>query len=117
MIEKTIEEKELLLLQSRLEMHYSLMMNFIRTKASPTIFYLPAKHTKATEAALEETRKAIRRKIASLKVQLQTLPDPPQPKEIDPETAARANAAAAAVAAVDEGVGEKRKEAIDRNDD
>mmetsp|Transcript_58757 Transcript_58757/g.177601 ORF Transcript_58757/g.177601 Transcript_58757/m.177601 type:complete len:308 (-) Transcript_58757:12-935(-) len=68
-IDKAIEEKELLLLQKRLEAHYSLMMNFIRTKAEPTIFYLPAKHTKDTEQMLKETRAAIKHKIASLKVQ------------------------------------------------
>jgi len=73
-IEKNIEEKEILLLQRRLEGHYSLMMNFIRTKAEPTIFYLPAKHTKDTDHVLEETRAAIKHKIASLKVQLQPLP-------------------------------------------
>merc|ERR1712137_1421636 len=50
------------------------MMNFIRTKAEPTIFYLPAKHTKDTDHVLEETRAAIKHKIASLKVQLQPLP-------------------------------------------
>merc|ERR1712187_28926 len=58
MIEKQIEEKELLLLQRRLERHYSLMMNFIRTQAEPTIFFLPAKHNKETEGKLEETRAA-----------------------------------------------------------
>jgi len=99
-IDKTIEEKEMLLLQRRLESHYSLMMNFIRTKAEPTIFYLPAKHTKDTEHMLEETRGAIKNKIASLKVQLQPITDLPEDGEaaMDPEDAARASAAAAAVA-------------------
>merc|ERR1740123_2382558 len=96
-IEKSIEEKEMQLLQRRLESHYSLMMNFIRTKAEPTIFYLPAKHTSDTEAALEETRSAIKHKIASLKVQLQPAQDGD-----DEEAAARATAAAAVVAAVEE---------------
>merc|ERR1719217_889986 len=74
-IDKQIEEKAMLLLQKRLENHYSLMMNFIRTKAEPTIFYLPAKHTKDTEAMLEETRAALHHKIDSLKVQLQPVTD------------------------------------------
>jgi len=94
-IEKNIEEMELLLLQKRLEGHYSLMMNFIRTKAEPTIFYLPAKHTKDTELALEETRAAIKHKTASLKVQLQ-----PVGEEAQAEDALRASAAAAAAALV-----------------
>merc|ERR1711972_1120282 len=94
MIEKQIEEKELLLLQRRLESHYSLMMNFIRTQAEPTIFFLPAKHNKETEAKLEDTRAAIKHKIASLKVQLQALPDGGDEAEPDanPEVAARASA-------------------------
>lgn len=79
-------EEEILLLQRRLEGHYSLMMNFIRTKAEPTIFYLPAKHTKDTDHVLEETRTAIKHKIASLKVQLQPLPlgfEEPDPNVVD----------------------------------
>merc|ERR1719163_1992108 len=71
MIDKSIEEKETLLLQKRLKQHYSLMMNFIRTKAEPTIFYLPAKHTPRTEQLLKETRVAIRHKVASLEADLQ----------------------------------------------
>jgi pinin len=88
-IDKSIEEKETLLLQLRLESHYSLMMNFIRTKAEPTIFYLPAKHTKDTEQALEETRAALKHKIASIKV------------SVSEDGTARAKAAAAAEAAVE----------------
>jgi len=94
-IDKSIEEMECLLLQKRLEGHYSLMMNFIRTKAEPTIFYLPAKHTKDTEHSLEETRAAIKHKVASLKVQLRA--DETQASE----DSLRATAAAAAVAAVE----------------
>jgi len=86
LIDKRIEEKELLLLRKRLEGHYALMMNFIRTKAEPTIFYLPAKHNKTTEKMLEETRAAIKHKIEHLKVQLQP---------VDAETAADASAASA----------------------
>merc|ERR1719393_207392 len=66
-IDKQIEEKAMLLLQKRLEEHYSLMMNFIRTKAEPTIFYLPSEHNPQTERRLEETRSAIRQKLESLK--------------------------------------------------
>merc|ERR1712217_194934 len=75
--------------------HYGLMMNFIRTKSEPTIFYLPAKHIKTTEAMLEDTRAAIKRKIGSLKYELQ--PEEPE----DDETAARRSAAAAAAEAAD----------------
>merc|ERR1712232_369034 len=116
-IEKQIEEKELLLLQRRLESHYSLMMNFIRTQSEPTIFFLPAKHNKETEAKLEDTRAAIKHKIASLKVQLQPLPDAGDEAEGDgkSEVAARASAAAAAL----EGNARKASlpEAADDDDD
>merc|ERR1712039_665600 len=98
-IDKAIEAKELLLLQKQLEGHYGHMMNFIRTKSEPTIFYLPAKHIKATESLLADTRSAIKRKIGSLKYEL-------QPEEEDDETAARRSAAAAAVEAAD-GAGKK----------
>merc|ERR1719454_1436400 len=91
MIAKQIEEKELLLLQRRLEGHYGLMMNFIRTQSEPTIFFLPAKHNKDTESKLEETRGAIKHKIASLKSELRPLPAG--------ENDARATAAASAMAA------------------
>lgn len=93
-IEKAIAEKELLLLQRRLENHYSLMMNFIKTEAQPTIFYLPMKHSKDTEQKLEDTRAAIKMKISSLKVQLQQT----ETTE-DPEDAMRRYAAEAAAAA------------------
>merc|ERR1712061_452448 len=59
-------------LQRRLESHYSSMQNFIRTRAEPTIFYLPAKHNSETRKQLKETRAAINHKISSLKVHLQT---------------------------------------------
>ncbi|CAE7655367.1 unnamed protein product [Symbiodinium pilosum] len=68
-IEKQIEEKEVLLLQRRLENHYSLMMNFIRTEVQPTIFFLPAKHTRDTEKQLEESRDVLKNKIATLRMQ------------------------------------------------
>eukprot|EP00440_Ansanella_granifera_P061773 gb/GFBE01066971.1/.p1 GENE.gb/GFBE01066971.1/~~gb/GFBE01066971.1/.p1 ORF type:complete len:322 (+),score=127.63 gb/GFBE01066971.1/:1-966(+) len=104
-IEKQIAEKEVLLLQRRLENHYSLMMNFIRTKAQPTIFFLPAKHTRDTEKMLEETRSAIKHKISSLKVSIQQDEEPE-----DPEEARRASAAAAAVAAAEGGNDDKTKD-------
>lgn len=91
---KIIQEKELLLLQRRLESHYSLMMNFIKTEAQPTIFYLPSRHSRDTEQKLEDTRATIKHKIASLKVQLQQTET-----HEDPEDAMRRQAAAAAVAA------------------
>merc|ERR1712056_37102 len=94
-LDKAIEAKELVLLRKRLEDHYKLMMNFIRTKSEPTIFYLPAKHIKTTEAMLQDTRAAIKRKIGSLKYELQ--PEEPE----DDETAARRSAAAAAAEAAD----------------
>jgi len=99
-LDKAIEAKELVLLRKRLEDHYKLMMNFIRTKAEPTIFYLPAKHIKSTEAMLEDTRSAIKRKIASLKIELQPSPDDDD-ENASPEDVARRTAAAAAVAAAE----------------
>lgn len=68
------EAKEMQSLQRRLEAHYGSMKNFIRTRAEPTIFYLPAKHNSESKRELEETRAAISQKIASLKVHLQTVP-------------------------------------------
>ncbi|CAK9050382.1 Hypothetical protein (Fragment) [Durusdinium trenchii] len=68
-IEKQLEEKEVLLLQRRLENHYSLMMNFIRTEVQPPIFFLPAKHTRDTEKMLDATRAGIKKKIATLRMQ------------------------------------------------
>jgi len=65
------QAKEMKALQRRLEAHYSSMKNYIRTRAEPTIFYLPAKHNSETRKQLEETRSAINHKITSLKVHLQ----------------------------------------------
>jgi len=104
-IEKQLAAKEVLLLQRVLESHYSNMMNYIRTKAQPTIFFLPAKHTKDTEKQLEETRSAIKNKIASIKVQLQ--------QEDEEENDQRASAAAAAMAAAE---GKKDDNAEDDKD-
>jgi len=69
--DSSTQEKEMQLLQRRLEGHYAHMKNFIRTQAEPTIFYLPARHTPTTQRYLEETRLAIEQKIRSLKVHLQ----------------------------------------------
>lgn len=114
-LEKDIAEKELLLLHRNLEKHYATMMNFIRTNAEPTIFFLPAKHNKETESKLKDTGKAIKHKISSLKVQI-TLPEK---KEVTPEEKARAAAAASALdAAVNGGAAkEPLPEEKDRSDD
>lgn len=96
-LDKLIQEKELELLQRRLDKHYSLMMNFIRTQAEPTIFFLPSKLNKEADSKLEETRGAIKHKIASLKVQLVI----PAIVEATPEDKERAAAAAAAVEAAE----------------
>mmetsp|Transcript_6529 Transcript_6529/g.16251 ORF Transcript_6529/g.16251 Transcript_6529/m.16251 type:complete len:156 (-) Transcript_6529:167-634(-) len=65
--ERASHDQEMLSLQQRLEGHYSDMKNFIRTRAEPTIFYLPKKHTSKTEKSLAETRTAIEQKIRALK--------------------------------------------------
>mmetsp|Transcript_5708 Transcript_5708/g.10160 ORF Transcript_5708/g.10160 Transcript_5708/m.10160 type:complete len:631 (-) Transcript_5708:108-2000(-) len=70
-VDRAAEARELAELQKRLEAHYLLMKNFIRTRAEPTIFYLPAKHNSQTKRMLKETRLAIEQKISSLRVQLQ----------------------------------------------
>eukprot|EP00929_Paragymnodinium_shiwhaense_P047325 TRINITY_DN23_c1_g1_i2.p1 TRINITY_DN23_c1_g1~~TRINITY_DN23_c1_g1_i2.p1 ORF type:complete len:369 (+),score=137.60 TRINITY_DN23_c1_g1_i2:95-1108(+) len=108
-ITQTIAEKEALLLQRRLESHYSLMMNFIRTKAEPTIFYLPGRGTKKTDALLEDTRSAIKNKIRTLKTQLK-----PMPEE---EAADRANAAAAATEEAPAAEGEQPEKKDEKSDD
>merc|ERR1740121_538741 len=76
------------------------MMNFIRTQAEPTIFYLPASHNDKTKAQLAETREAIKQKISSLKGQLQP-PDEEQLAADIRERAARNSAAEAAMAAAE----------------
>ena len=57
-------------LEVRLAEHYSHMMNFIRTKVEPILFYLPAKHNSESQRCLEETQKTIRRKIEMLPTHL-----------------------------------------------
>merc|ERR1719436_907959 len=74
------------------------MLNFIRTKTEPTIFYLPAKHTRDTEQMLKETRAAIKQKIASLKLQLQPMNSEWAVESATGEDAMGAAAAAATVA-------------------
>lgn len=68
-------EREMAMLQHRLEAHYSLMKNYIRTRTEPTIFYLPVRHTKETKQALQETREAIESKVASLRAHLRAEDD------------------------------------------
>lgn len=65
-IERGIKYKETVLLQRWLEDHYKNMMNFIRTRSEPTIFYLPAKHTSGTKKLLQETTSTIQKKVLSL---------------------------------------------------
>ena len=57
-------------LELRLAEHYSHMMNFIRTRGEPILFYLPAKHNAETQKCLEETQRTIRRKIEMLPTHL-----------------------------------------------
>lgn len=59
-------EKDLQELHLRLSEHYSYMQHFIRTRTEPTIFYLPAKHTPATEKLLEESKAVIEQKLSIL---------------------------------------------------
>eukprot|EP00434_Breviolum_minutum_P009010 symbB.v1.2.007934.t1/scaffold495.1/size259991/18 len=91
-IEKQLEAKEVLLLQRRLENHYSLMMNYICTEVHPPIFFLPAKHTRDTEKQLDNTRAGIKKKIATLRLSFR--------QEVE---AANATVAAAAAAAKEDG--------------
>ena len=48
--------------------HDKLLLGYIKTKASPPIFYLPAEHTSKTEALLKETQSAIEGKINCLTI-------------------------------------------------
>jgi len=59
-------------LQANLAEHYSNMTNFIRTRADPTLFYLPAKHNPETEKCLQETRDTIQQKVRLLPKHLGT---------------------------------------------
>ncbi|CAK9010519.1 unnamed protein product [Durusdinium trenchii] len=59
-------------LELRLAEHYGNMMNFIRTRAEPILFYLPAHHTPETQKCLEETQETINRKIQVLATHFQT---------------------------------------------
>lgn len=69
-IERDSPDSEIASLQHRLEQHYALMKNFIRTQAEPTIFFMPRKLTRVTERQLKETRAAIEQKIMSLEAHL-----------------------------------------------
>ena len=68
--ERTIEEMEQQLLQYSLQRHWTLMQDFIRTKAIPPIFYSPAHHNKKTKQMLAITRRKLNKKIDSLNVSL-----------------------------------------------
>lgn len=57
-------------LESRLAEHYSHMMNFIRTRAEPILFYLPKTHTPETRRCLEESQDTISQKIQVLAAHL-----------------------------------------------
>jgi hypothetical protein len=46
--------------------HDKLLLGYVKTKATPPIFYLPAEHTSKTEALLKETRSAIEGKNNNL---------------------------------------------------
>ena len=67
---KSREKEEKDNLEARLSEHYSHMMNFIRTRVEPILFYLPAKHNAETQNCLEETQRTIRRKIEMLPTHL-----------------------------------------------
>eukprot|EP00929_Paragymnodinium_shiwhaense_P018842 TRINITY_DN13041_c0_g1_i1.p1 TRINITY_DN13041_c0_g1~~TRINITY_DN13041_c0_g1_i1.p1 ORF type:complete len:484 (-),score=170.74 TRINITY_DN13041_c0_g1_i1:258-1709(-) len=72
---RTQYKQEMHELRDRLEEHYLLMKNFIRTRAEPTIFYLPVRKSKKTDELKEETCGAIDQKIAALEEQLEVLPE------------------------------------------
>ncbi|CEL95988.1 unnamed protein product [Vitrella brassicaformis CCMP3155] len=64
---RELHKKELELRNEKLSIHFSKMRNFIKTRAQPTIFYLPAKHNGVTERLLTDTKMAIERKLEALK--------------------------------------------------
>lgn len=97
--ERIAKEKELVHLEKRLERHYTAMKNFIRTRAEPTIFYLPKKLSSRSEGNLEETRDAIEAKIKDLRVSLRA----GTPFEGAPDAAAGQERVADAEAAPAEG--------------
>jgi len=68
-VQREITVKELELLKLNLETHYTRMTNFIRTRAEPTLFWLPAIHCEESRTVQEETRAAIEHKIESLNEQ------------------------------------------------
>jgi len=68
-VQREITVKELELLKLNLETHYTRMMNFIRTRAEPTLFWLPAIHCDESRTVQGETRAAIEHKIESLNEQ------------------------------------------------
>ncbi|CAJ1430273.1 unnamed protein product [Effrenium voratum] len=64
------EDRRDKLLEARIAEHYSHMMQFIRTKTEPILFYLPAKHNPETQKCLQETQETIQRKIQDLSAHL-----------------------------------------------
>ena len=46
--------------------HDKLLLGYIKTKATPPIFYLPTEHTSKTEALLKETKSAIEGKRTNI---------------------------------------------------
>eukprot|EP00467_Chlorarachnion_reptans_P009254 CAMPEP_0114506582 /NCGR_PEP_ID=MMETSP0109-20121206/11503_1 /TAXON_ID=29199 /ORGANISM="Chlorarachnion reptans, Strain CCCM449" /LENGTH=463 /DNA_ID=CAMNT_0001685177 /DNA_START=101 /DNA_END=1492 /DNA_ORIENTATION=- len=56
-------EKHMMLLKLRIADHEKQLANFIRTKKSPGIFWLPAKHNEKTESLVEEMKKMCEDKI------------------------------------------------------
>lgn len=84
--DRAAQEKETQYLEKRLERHYTAMKNFIRTRAEPTVFYLPKKHTSKTQGRLDETKDAVEQKIKALKVHLRaTSYDPLEEPKKEPK--------------------------------
>mmetsp|Transcript_65618 Transcript_65618/g.137155 ORF Transcript_65618/g.137155 Transcript_65618/m.137155 type:complete len:491 (-) Transcript_65618:214-1686(-) len=64
--EKAPADKEMSAKLKKLEKHFMAMRKFIRTQASPHIFYLPAKPLPATDKLLKESRELMDAKIEAL---------------------------------------------------
>eukprot|EP00914_Ancora_sagittata_P003094 GHVO01006432.1.p1 GENE.GHVO01006432.1~~GHVO01006432.1.p1 ORF type:complete len:104 (-),score=14.82 GHVO01006432.1:267-554(-) len=65
-VEREITLKETQLLRLNLETHYKRMAQFIRTRAEPTIFWMPAEHNERTQLLQDETAAQIESKIKHL---------------------------------------------------
>ena len=46
--------------------HDRQLLGYIKTKATPSIFYLPTEHTQKTKQLLEETKSAIEGKMSTV---------------------------------------------------